>query len=393
MMARIVRVKTLYKYLTLQVLASLALTVAVFTFVLLLGNVLKEILTLLLSGTVQLGVVLEAVGLLVPFVLVFALPIGFITATLLVFGRFSADHELTAARASGISLFSLSVPILGLSLICCGLSAWINTDLGPRSRVAYKNLINQARGDLANARLPEGRLIYDFPGYIFSVGKNRRGNLEDVAVYVLAKTTNDMTTYVRATSGKLEVDTSKKQLMVHLFDANSITVDGPHPAIFSVIPEWTSLPITYATNNPNVKPRISDMTFRQLQQELREREQLFNLLPATTNSAADWRVQIKNTEKLVEQVRAQMHQQVAFSVACFAFALVGIPLGIRVHRRETNIGIAMALVLVIIYYSFILVGSSLSSRPDIAPHLIFWLPNFIFQAVGAVLLWRANRGI
>jgi lipopolysaccharide export system permease protein len=389
-------VKTLHNYLTRQVLASLFLTVTVFTFVLLIGNVLKEVLPMLVSGHARLDTVFQAVGLLVPFVWVFALPMGLLTAMLLVFGRFSADQELTAARASGISLLSLITPVLLLSLLCCGLSAWINMQLGPQCRVAYVNLFFKLSGELMNStQLPEGQFIRDFPGYIFYTEKNHGGKLEDVMVFVLDKNETNVTTTMRAPRGTIEVDAPNRQFVLHLFDARSVTT-GESVAISSSPDSVFNLSMN-SNANRTFKPGISDMTFWQLRAELADLDTKLGLPPAAATNAVERLAQLKEARQqrkdLTEPIRVEMNRQIAFSFACFGFTLVGIPLGIRVHRRETNIGVAIALGLVLIYYAFILTAKSLASRPEFAPHLIVWLPNFIFQAVGLVLLWRANRGI
>lgn len=405
--------KTLHKYITGQVLAALLLTVAVFAFVVLLLNVLHDVLPLLFGGHVSPGLVAKAVGLLLPFACVYALPMGFITATLLVFGRFSADQELTAMRASGVSLLSLITPVLLLSLFCCGLSAWFNLEIGPRSRVAFVNLRYDLLHEMANAEIPEGRWVNDFHGYQLLVGKNDQGELEDVNIIRLKNETN-WDVYVHAPRGRLATGRGTNQLVVDLFDAQIIRPGAQGVTITKLERQTINFSETAITNR-TTKPKISDMTFGQLRQELRELQRLnfsaadpnlpaaldglqrLNLMLATNASPSDVSALMRDAEKTrgrqIERVRVAMHREIAFSFACFGFTLVGIPLGIRVHRRETNIGIALALALVVVYYGFTMLGESLSARPEFYPHLILWLPNFIFQAVGAVLLWRANRGI
>lgn len=389
------------------------MTVAVFTFVLLLGNVLREIFALLVNRQATPGLVLKAVLLLMPYVLVFALPMGMLAAALLVFGRFSADQELTAAKAGGVSLVSLLWPVLVLSLVVSGLCAALNLELGPRTRRAYKRLLHEFGVEKLNLVLTEGRFIDEIPGCILFIHRIEGSHLRDVHFYRLDKS-GRVVLRTRAPDALLEYDAVNSKLYLTLTNAagewrldakESVplfpdlraetpppTPEGPmasedngddppedaKPVSTPAPGEWATkstrlwpLELDLASQRKTARPlKLNEMTFRQLRAEARKLEEMG----------------VDSTPVLVK-----LHQQAAFSCASFGFALVGIPLGIRAHRRETTFGIALSLLLVLAYYSFVILAEALQSRPEWMPYLIFWIPNLLFQTVGGVLLWRANQ--
>ena len=387
--------RTLRWYLLRQSLATLGMTVLVFTFVLLLGESLKEIFALLVNGQVSGWILTQAVGLLIPFVLVFALPMGLLMAMLLVMGRFSADHELTAARACGVSLVALVSPLIALSVVCAGLCAAINREWAPECRAAYKRLLFQAGTDQMGAWLRERVFIKDFPGYILYAGKVDGLKMEDVRVYQL-DAEGRKRSYLWASEGRVELDRTNQLATFTLFDGRELSKEaGLEPAWHS-FGELQVPPLSLPTQFSE-KPRLSNMSFRQLTRELLDLESVLQTDSASGGklSSEELRAKLRELElasqALTEPIRVQMHRQVAFSFACVGFALVGIPLGIRAHRKETSAGFALSLVLVLIYYSFFILAQSLESRPELYPHLLVWVPNFLFQFVGVGLLWRANR--
>jgi lipopolysaccharide export system permease protein len=370
------------------------MTLGVFTFVLLLGNVLKEVLPLLVNGQASLATVGEFIGLLIPYVWLYALPMSVLAAILLVFGRFSADHELTAARASGISLVSLSLPVLGLSLMLCGVCAAINLEIGPLCRKAYKDLRFQFLAEISSALLPERQFIRDSSGLIFYVGRNRQGTLEDIMI--VWNQTNGVATKIRAERGRLEVDPTNSVFRLHLSDVRGVSFGSEHEPVTRTPSMVVEVPLT-KTGRTQRRAVLSDLTFRELLREYRDVAAQLEAQRATgaTNAAiaAELNRELKRERReVISPIRVELHRKVALSFSCFGFALIGIPLGIRVQRRESNVGFAVALVLVVIYYAFILIGSSLEMKPQFLPHLWMWLPNFLFQIVGAGLLWRMNRG-
>jgi lipopolysaccharide export system permease protein len=378
-------------------LATLGMTVFVFTLVLLLGNVIKEILKLVVNRQATLGLALHAIALLVPYVLAFSLPIGMLTAALLVFGRFSAEQELTAARASGISLLSLITPVLLLSVAVSGLCLWLNCDIAPASRMAYKELLYQAGVSRPSVVLQSGESV-PFGDHTIFVGKRHADgtNFENIIVEQYDRS-GKLIELIRGATGMIISDLPHQQIILNLYDEQSMRLfsDGWKP-----MPDAgeATFPIKIEAQAQKAVPLpIGDMTFRQL---LEERDKI-------ERDMAGWPTTGKSKEQLLETLRKErqmtsdkttqvlvyLNREVAFSFACIGFTLVGIPLGIRRHRRETSVGVATALLLMLIYYSFVVLGQAWADHAERAPYLIVWLPNFIFQAAGAVLLWRANRGL
>lgn len=394
--------RTLHWYLSRQVLATLSMTVLVFGFVLLLGNLLREIITLLVTRQASLMLVIEAVALLVPFVLVYALPMGLLTATLLVFGRFSADQEYTAVRAGGISLVALSTPVLLLAAGLCVVSAVLTMDVAPRCRMAYKQLVFRVLSEKPTAPIVAGRFMTEFAGYALYVGKVDKNRLEDVLLYQLEE--GEVVMDLRAPVAEVKLESDGSRLVLRFptatvlkwipssrdplepeADASAMgtndvdqAVGGRWQPLVANELEWpVALPATVLERRPT---KYSEMTLRQL---LEERVRLEKLLIGRQDSPV---------KVALTPLEVQIHRQVAFSFACMGFTLIGIPLGIRSHRRETTSGIAMALLLVAVYYGFVILAQGLETREEWAPQLIMWVPNLLFQSVGAVLLWRANRG-
>src|SRR5258708_832488 len=209
--------KTLHAYLLKEIILTVMVTVAVFTFVLLIGSLVKESLALLVNRQATVTVMLQAFALLIPYVMVFALPFGLLTATLLVFGRFSADQELTAVWATGISLVSLVTPILLLSVAFSAVAAVFNMQIAPECRVAYKRILFEAGIANSDAFLAEDRFIDDVPGMIIYIRKKRGDDLEDVWFYKL-NANKEIVQRVTAPRGKLVFDPATKRLSFHLFD-------------------------------------------------------------------------------------------------------------------------------------------------------------------------------
>jgi lipopolysaccharide export system permease protein len=389
-------VKTLHLYLTRQIVLTLMMTVMVFTFVLLLIHVLKEVLSLLVNQQVTLLLAGEAIGLLIPFLLVFALPMGMLTAALLVFGRFSADNELTAARASGVSLISLITPVLLLSCLLSLLCAGITMYFGPQSRVAYKRILWEM-GVERGMVIPEKTFIKDLKDHIIYVGSVKGSNLEEVLIFQLKD--QKVERHIKAAQGIISIDASNQVVEVTLMDGWVIGHTEQELRRFEYFTEMSLPPYTNAPPSEyNEKIKLTDMSFSQLRAQIKEIEsRLQQPLPSQKMTSEElrawWNQMNLQKEELIFPLKMQIHRQVSFSFACIAFTLVSIPLGIRAHRRETMVGVLMALILVTIYYSFFFLGLSLEKHPEYCPQIILWIPNLIFQLVGGVLLWRANRGI
>lgn len=150
----------LWRYLFLQYGKTLLLSLLGFL-ILLLSTRLEEAAKLVSLGTSFSSVLLYIIYQ-IPYVLQIALPISTLIGALYLFQRLSANNELTAARASGISLFELMAPLMLFSILIAAMSFELFFDLSAKAHLEAKKLEYSVRemqplAVLQNSRMLESR--------------------------------------------------------------------------------------------------------------------------------------------------------------------------------------------------------------------------------------------
>ena len=134
-----------------------------FVFVLLMGNAMRDIASLVAAGKLDLVVFLKLMGLLIPYVAAYALPLGMLTGTLMALGRLSSQQEITAMKSAGLSLFQIASPVFLIAFAGMVAGVVVNLHYAPQSRSAYKQLMVSAVSENPIGFIEEKRFINEFP--------------------------------------------------------------------------------------------------------------------------------------------------------------------------------------------------------------------------------------
>ncbi|MBI5043522.1 MAG: LptF/LptG family permease, partial [Nitrospirae bacterium] len=108
--------KIIDRYIIKEVLPPFILSLFVFTFVLFMNQILK-LTDLLINKGISLFVILELIAFILPSFLVLTIPVSTLTASILAFNRLSNDGEITAFKASGVSLYRMILPVSAYAFI------------------------------------------------------------------------------------------------------------------------------------------------------------------------------------------------------------------------------------------------------------------------------------
>ena len=365
--------KLIDRYVTRELIVNVLFAVAVLSLVLVGGNIFRRLLPLIVNRDVPAAYLAAFVAYILPFSLTFTIPWGLLVAVLLVFGRLSADNELTALRSNGVSITRICIPLFVLAVAMTALCLWLTVRVAPASHEKLSTMmVNLAKENPLTLFQPD-QVIDQFPGRKIYVGRKEGNKLENIIVFE----TNEHSVPVRVTAarrGWLETDLANRRILLRLEGAQYQQRDETDPLDLRKVRDGVSvlegtLPISLSELYENTRRTArSALSLEQLLAQLEKGD-------ARQQSAS----------------RTEINRRFSLPFSCVAFALIAVPLGITTHRRETSVGFGVSIAVAFSYFLFLIIADTLRETPSARPELLVWLPNALFLFGGAVLFRRLAR--
>lgn len=363
--------KTLHLYIMKEILPAFFLGLVGFTFILLTGRIL-QLTELLVNKGIGLGDILTLLYFLLPSFLVLTIPMATLLAVLLAFNRLSGDNEITAMKASGLSLYQLIPPVLIFSLLAFGATNFLSLYALPQTNQASRALLTELASTKANAAVKEQVFNDNFEGLVLYVER------------VLPKTFHWENVFISDDRNPADVNTIIAREGLILSDPRKLTVTlrlrngaihrlGDKPDAYQRIDfETYDLRLDLKTQmkgKTNDGKHPADMSLTELSRSVRA-------------GRGDIKAQ-----------RVKMHEKFSIPFACLVFAIIGIPLGLQARSSRTgkSMGFAWSIGVLLVYYLLTTAGTSLAERGIVVLEIGMWAANGAFLVLSLCLLVKAAR--
>lgn len=351
--------RILDRYLLLECLPTLGLSLAVFTFVLLMNRLLR-LSDLVVTKGVPMGDVIRLLVLALPALLPLLVPAGLLLAILLAVGRLSADSEIVAMRACGVGLAQNLRPVLvlsaGVALVTAALSLWIQ----PRAAVSFKELLHDAV-------------------------KNRIGATTETGVFT--EIARGVTVYAE----KMDRDSGVAENLFLSLDR------GEHRGVWilarrgTVFEDAGALGLDLQDGEMH-QYEAADRPYRRL------RFQHYRLRIPLPGAVFSLGTEEQPTRALWAEARAgdreaqlELHRRLALPASCLVFGLLGASLGLHHARGGRSRGVILCVGVLLVYYTLFTAGRALGKQDAVPPAVAMWLPNVVLGVLGAYAFLRKNR--
>jgi lipopolysaccharide export system permease protein len=355
------------RYVAREVLAPFAVDVGLLTFALVTGKLLK-LMDMVVNHGVSLGEVVGIIGYIMPAFLELTFPMAVLLGVLMGFGRMSSDQEMTAARACGVSLYRLAVPVMIVALGVYAISSYFAFSLRPWANSNLRNKLYELSQTRTSAGLKEKIFNSNFPGLVVYVDEmsDTDSSLKGVLISDARDPHNQNT--IIAKRGAMLPDAQNKSITLRLFDGS----------IFGVEPADNSTHVTsFKTYDLNVSPEsalgVSDSD---------PGEMSYTALRADIKAA-------RAKGKPDYDAETELAGKFTVPFATMLFALLGISLGLKPARGGHSERFGVSVALFFVYYSLMRVGETLAQRGKLDSWIAMSIPDVVFMALAFWFFYRA----
>ncbi len=379
--------RTIDRYVIREVLPPFLLSLLIFTFLLEIPPVMRQLETLVAKG-VTWQVAGRIILTLIPQGLGVTIPMSLLTGLLIGLGRLSGDREAVALLACGVSPYRLLRPVLLMAVIAAGATMYVMIKVIPDANQTFREITfdivtKQVENDIRPRVFFQG-----FPGWVIYARDEPRegGGWKDVLVANTSK--RDATDVFLGSRGRVVLNREERRVDLVLTDGVRYSSGKPGETQTYRFPADLTLGLNPDSvfGKQELARGISEKTIAELRGDAETK--LRNNPPFSPHP---------------ELVKIQ--QKFSIPAACFVFAFIGLALGLTVARDGKLGGFVIGVMVIFAYYIVLFLADAqtrghyhqieevrqLGSASFLNAQLSAWWPNIVLGIFGvAALIWRSR---